>query len=153
MPSLFRSVEKMRLTHSILFWFIFPSVIKCLSLRNCPPTLTDTFQNQIVICTSTSHLNKRNSIYLDVEFEAFPKPNVTWILNKHVGQEKVLYPGDRSRGYRSFELRQDVRSLYFPWNSNYTVWKFQDFSVTLILREIEIGKSRISKCNNSYNSF
>jgi len=114
MPSMFHSVEKMRLTHLILFWFIFPSVIKCLSQRNCPPTLTDTIQNHIVICTTNSHSNRRNSLYIDVEFEAFPKPNVTWILNKHVGQEKVIYPGDRSRGYRSFQLRQDVRkSLFF----------------------------------------
>ena len=115
MPSVFHSVEKMRLTHLILFWFIFPSVIKCLSKRTCPPTLTDTFQNQIVICTTNSHSNRRNSLYIDVEFEAFPKPNVTWILNKHVGQEKVIYPGDRSRGYRSFQLRQDVRKSLFSW--------------------------------------
>ena len=115
MPSMFHSVEKMRLTHLILFWFIFPSVIKCLSKRTCPPTLTDTFQNQIVICTTNSHSNRRNSLYIDVEFEAFPKPNVTWILNKHIGQEKLIYPGDRSRGYRSFQLRQDVRKSLFSW--------------------------------------
>ena len=35
--------------------------------------------------------------------------------------------------------------MYFYAVTEYTVWKFQDFSITQILREINFGGSRSSK--------
>ena len=36
-------------------------------------------------------------------------------------------------------------NMYFYASTEYTVWKFQDFSITQILREINFGGSRSSK--------
>ena len=52
----------------------------------------------------------RDRTFIDVEFEAFPKPNITWILQDQIGRRTFLQDEDYSRNYRSYNLRDDVRT-------------------------------------------
>ena len=44
-------------------------------------------------------------------------------------------------------MMQKIRrcGIHFPIQNMYTVWKFHDFSITQILREINFGESRSAK--------
>ena len=64
-----------------------------------------TFDNYITVCT-LARIGGRS--YIDIEFEAFPRPNVTWILQNQIGRRKIINEGDQTRRYRSYNLRVDV---------------------------------------------
>ena len=64
-----------------------------------------TFDNHITVCT-LARIGGRS--YIDIEFEAFPRPNVTWILQNQIGRRKIINEGDQTRRYRSYNLRVDV---------------------------------------------